>query len=120
MDDVRRQIECEEARKLAEYYARQASRDQISSARSRRWRAELVRRQDEQAERKAERERRCGAKTRAGHSCQRKGLGKGGRCPNHGGMSTGPRTKAGRKRIAEAQRRRWEKFRNASAGSLHP
>ena len=30
----------------------------------------------------------CGAKTRAGHPCQRKGLGRGGRCPNHGGAST--------------------------------
>ena len=49
----------------------------------------------------------CGAKTRAGHPCQRKGLGRGGRCPNHGGASTGPKTPEGRQRIAEAQRRRW-------------
>ena len=33
----------------------------------------------------------CGAKTRAGHPCQREGLGRGGRCPNHGGASTRPR-----------------------------
>ena len=48
----------------------------------------------------------CGARTRAGHACRRKGLGKGGRCPNHGGMSTGPRTPEGRARIAEALRAR--------------
>lgn len=31
----------------------------------------------------------------------------------HGGMSTGPRTVEGRRRIAEAQRRRWEEWRAA-------
>ena len=60
---------------------------------------------------------RCGARTRAGHPCKRKGLGKGGRCPNHGGMSTGPRTIEGRQRIAEAQRRRW-KANRAKAASI--
>jgi uncharacterized protein YjiS (DUF1127 family) len=29
------------------------------------------------------------------------------RCRFHGGLSTGPKTQAGRARIAEAQRRRW-------------
>jgi hypothetical protein len=53
------------------------------------------------------RDQPCGARTRAGHPCRRKGLGRGGRCANHGGMSTGPRTKAGRDRIAQAQKRRW-------------
>ena len=38
---------------------------------------------------------------------QRKELGRGGRCSNHGGASTAPRTSEGRQRIAEAQRRRW-------------
>ncbi len=40
---------------------------------------------------------RCGAKTRRGTSCQRKAL-RNGRCRNHGGMSTGPRTPEGRRR----------------------
>ena len=53
---------------------------------------------------------RCGARTRRGTCCVRKAL-ENGRCPNHGGLSTGPRTKAGRKRIAAAQRRRWAEWR---------
>jgi hypothetical protein len=53
----------------------------------------------------------CGAKTRAGHPCRRKGSGKGGRCLLHGGRSTGPRTIEGRERIARAQRDRWEHWR---------
>ncbi len=40
---------------------------------------------------------RCGAKTRRATSCQRKAL-RNGRCRNHGGMSTGPRTLEGRLR----------------------
>ncbi len=48
----------------------------------------------------------CGAKTRNGTPCKRKALANG-RCPNHGGLSTGPKTKEGRERIAEAQRWRW-------------
>jgi hypothetical protein len=48
---------------------------------------------------------RCGARTRRGTECQRQAL-RNGRCPNHGGMSTGPCTAAGRARIAAAQRER--------------
>jgi len=107
MDDLHDQIEREVARKLAEHNARQDARNRVTLSRNRRWRAELERREEAQAERQAQRSSRCGAKTRAGHPCRRKGLGAGGRCPNHGGMSTGPRTKAGRERIAQAQRRRW-------------
>jgi hypothetical protein len=33
------------------------------------------------------------------------------RCRLHGGLSTGPKTEAGRARIAEAQRRRWRAYR---------
>ena len=33
------------------------------------------------------------------------------RCRLHGGLSTGPKTEAGRARIAEAQRRRWRNYR---------
>ena len=54
---------------------------------------------------------RCGARTRAGHPCQRNGRGAGGRCLNHGGASTGPRTKDGRARISRAQKQRWRKWR---------
>ena len=37
----------------------------------------------------------CGAKTRRGSMCVATGM-KNGRCKNHGGMSTGPRTPEGR------------------------
>jgi len=53
---------------------------------------------------------RCCAETRTRSSCRRQAL-PNGRCPNHGGLSTGPRTKAGRARIAEAQRKRWQAYR---------
>ena len=46
---------------------------------------------------------RCGSKTRKGSLCQRPTVADTGRCPNHGGKSTGPRTEAGRTRIAAAQ-----------------
>jgi hypothetical protein len=53
----------------------------------------------------------CGAKTRAGGTCLvRVEFGKA-RCRFHGGLSTGPKTEAGRARIAEAQRRRWRAYR---------
>src|SRR6266568_6743549 len=56
---------------------------------------------------------RCGAKTRAGRPCRmRVEFGKA-RCRFHGGLSTGPKTEAGRARIAEAQRRRWRVYREA-------
>lgn len=42
----------------------------------------------------------CGAKTRAGTPCKLKGLFRSGRCKLHGGLSTGPRTEAGKKRSA--------------------
>ena len=54
---------------------------------------------------------RCQATTRRGTPCMRKAL-KNGRCPNHGGLSTGPKTEAGRKRISKAQRRRWAAWRH--------
>lgn len=46
-------------------------------------------------------ETRCGARTRKGSPCRRKGNGRGGRCSNHGGLSTGPRTPEGRRRSLE-------------------
>ncbi len=53
----------------------------------------------------------CGAKTRRGTPCKAQGLGRGGRCRNHGGMSTGPKTIEGRQRISQVQRRRWAQYR---------
>lgn len=43
----------------------------------------------------------CGARTRAGTPCKQTGLHANGRCKLHGGLSTGPRTAAGR---AKAER----------------
>jgi hypothetical protein len=55
----------------------------------------------------------CGARNRQGNPCSvRVELGKR-RYRFHGGLSTGPKTAAGRARIAEAQRRRWRKLREA-------
>jgi hypothetical protein len=51
----------------------------------------------------------CGARTRLGRPCIRKALANG-RCPNHGGLATGPKTEAGRQRISQAQKRRWAAF----------
>ncbi|MCK5509152.1 MAG: hypothetical protein KAI50_11625 [Desulfobacterales bacterium] len=42
----------------------------------------------------------CGAKTRAGTPCKRKDLYFSGRCKLHGGLSTGPKTKEGKRRSA--------------------
>src|SRR6266446_7000746 len=50
---------------------------------------------------------RCCAKTRAGVPCITRVVPGKRRFRFHGGMSTGPKTKAGRARIAEAQRRRF-------------
>ena len=49
---------------------------------------------------------KCGAYARStGQPCQAKALANG-RCKNHGGMSTGPKTPAGRQAIAKATRQR--------------
>ncbi len=53
----------------------------------------------------------CGAKTRAGGSCKAKSVRGKQRCRMHGGLSTGPRTEEGRRRVAEAARARWARFR---------
>jgi hypothetical protein len=52
----------------------------------------------------------CGAKTRKGTQCKREALANG-RCRNHGGLSTGPKTQAGKARIAHAQKKRWKAYR---------
>src|SRR5260370_23062860 len=56
--------------------------------------------------------RLCGAKTRAGGCCQVRAEPGKARCRFHGGKSTGPKTQAGRGRIAEAQRLRWRAYRD--------
>ena len=60
---------------------------------------------------------KCGAKTRKGTACRAKALPGKTRCRFHGGLSTGPRTDQGRRRIAEAQRKRWRAFRNVAGKS---
>jgi len=59
---------------------------------------------------------RCGARTRKGTACIRKAL-RNGRCPNHGGLSTGPKTAEGKARISAAQRQRWERLRFEAGSS---
>ena len=52
------------------------------------------------------RKQTCGAHARStGNPCQAKALANG-RCKNHGGMSTGPKTLQGRQAIAQATRQR--------------
>jgi hypothetical protein len=79
--------------------------------------SDRARETQERARCREKRNQPCGAKTRAGHACRRKGSGRGGRCPNHGGRSTGPRTEEGRARIAEAQRRRWAARKGVGAST---
>jgi hypothetical protein len=58
----------------------------------------------------------CGALARStGKPCQAPGNGRGGRCKLHGGMSTGPRTEQGRRRLQEAMKERWVRKRNEQA-----
>jgi hypothetical protein len=95
------------AERLREHDERVRQRELKQSASASR-RAKIVEERQRRTEERARlRESRCGAKTRAGGSCQCKGLGRGGRCKFHGGLSSGPKTEAGRRRIAEAQRKRW-------------
>jgi hypothetical protein len=57
---------------------------------------------------------KCEAYARStGNPCQAKAL-TNGRCKNHGGLSTGPKTPEGRQAIAEATRQRM-----ASGGRIH-
>jgi hypothetical protein len=58
----------------------------------------------------------CAAETRTGRPCARKAMDNG-RCRNHGGMSSGPKTDAGRMRIADAQKRRWDRWRSQRAAT---
>ncbi|PWE31290.1 hypothetical protein DDZ14_13650 [Maritimibacter sp. 55A14] len=51
----------------------------------------------------------CGARTRAGTPCQARVVPGRRRCRMHGGLSTGPKTDEGRRKIAKAQKRRWRR-----------
>ena len=53
----------------------------------------------------------CDARTRSGSLCKNKVIPGKRRCKFHGGLSTGPKTEAGKATIAEAQRLRWQRFR---------
>ncbi|MEX0282114.1 MAG: HGGxSTG domain-containing protein [Arenibacterium sp.] len=55
----------------------------------------------------------CGAMTRKGRPCRMKSEPGRSRCKFHGGKSTGPKTEAGKARIAQAQRERWKRWREA-------
>ena len=55
--------------------------------------------------------RRCGAMTRAGRPCIRNPVPGKKRCPNHGGLSTGPKTDEGKARALAALRRGREALR---------
>ena len=44
---------------------------------------------------------RCGAKTRSGGKSQRPAVKRTGKCTRHGCKSTGPRTQAGRDKLAQ-------------------
>jgi hypothetical protein len=55
----------------------------------------------------------CGAKTRKGTPCANKPMANL-RCRLHGGLSRGPTTVAGRRRISEAQKKRWERWRSSN------
>ncbi len=56
----------------------------------------------------------CGAHARStGQPCRAHALANG-RCKNHGGLSTGPRTPEGRRAIGDAARKRHQMRREAS------
>jgi hypothetical protein len=55
---------------------------------------------------------RCCADTRQGKPCGNRVVPGKRKCRMHGGLSTGPKTAEGKKRIAEAQRAKWERFRS--------
>jgi hypothetical protein len=42
----------------------------------------------------------CGAKTRAGTPCKRRDIYRSGRCPLHGGLSTGPTSIEGKRKVS--------------------
>ena len=79
-------------------------------------------RRDEKRRAELKLRKRCGARTRLGTPCQsfpvRTQLAT--RCKLHGGLSTGPKTVAGRAKIAQAQRDRWVVWRQKNAAVSSP
>lgn len=59
----------------------------------------------------------CGALIRIGAMCANRVIPGKTKCHMHGGKSTGPKTAAGKERIADAQRKRWALFRAQNAKS---
>lgn len=60
----------------------------------------------------------CGAHARStGEPCKAKALANG-RCKNHGGLSTGPKTAEGRRAIGEATKARAKSHAQSSNSSL--
>ena len=57
----------------------------------------------------------CGALIRIGAMCANRVIPGKTKCHMHGGKSTGPKTDAGKERIAEAQRKRWALYRVQNA-----
>ena len=62
---------------------------------------------------------RCGARTKAGGACQRPAVKRTGRCTRHGGKSTGPRTQAGRYKIAALHTKHGRTTKAERAKSKH-
>lgn len=56
----------------------------------------------------------CGARTRTGGTCNARIVPGKRRCRMHGGLSTGPRTEEGRRKIAVGQYRRWAKLKQSN------
>ena len=81
----------------------------------RQWEREKARLAEKDAKARAKRRVPCGAKTRKGHPCKALSEPARRRCRFHGGKSTGPRTQAGKERIAAAQRLRWKRYREAQS-----
>ena len=79
---------------------------------------ELVRKSSCKIPRAFKRRFRCGARcVSTQEPCRARAL-ESGRCKWHGGMSTGPKTAAGKACIAEAQRRRWSAYRRLKAATF--
>jgi Helix-turn-helix domain len=76
---------------------------------------ELLCIQEKEAQHRARLRVTCGAKTtRKGTQCRNKSEPGRKRCKFHGGRSTGPKTPEGRERIAEAQRKRWARWKEVN------
>lgn len=78
------------------------------------WDLQQIQLRKRRAASRRRRSQRCGAIRGNGKACPARALANG-RCKFHGGCSTGPRTEVGRRLIAEAQQRRWSRWREERA-----